>query len=116
EQAYYAGIDGYLKASQSISTEAGFVSSGKYTWAGHPPLADLMKRALADESSRVKEKSQANPRWEIPITFLYAISKAMRQPPAGRRPTTFTAGRNFSLKPRANRIAAKARSSCQPVW
>jgi hypothetical protein len=98
DQAYYAAIDGYLKASKSVSTEAGFVSSGKYTWLGHPPLADLMRQALADQSSKVKEKSQANPRWEIPITFLYAISKALRQP-AGKQTTNYIYhGQEFELE------------------
>lgn len=97
DQAYYAAIDGYLKASTSVSTEAGFMSSGKYTWYGHPPLAQLMKHALADQESKVKEKSQANPRWEIPITFLYAISKAMRQP-SGKQTTNYIYhGQEFEL-------------------
>jgi hypothetical protein len=98
DRAYYAAIDGYLKASKSISTEAGFVSSGKYTWLGHPPLSDLMKQALADQSSKVKENSLANPRWEIPITFLYAISKALRQP-AGKQTTNYIYhGQEFELE------------------
>lgn len=98
DQAYYAGIDGYLKAAQSVSTEAGFVSSGKYTWLGHPPLSNLMKQALADQSSKVKEKSQANPRWEIPITFLYAISKAMRQAAGKQRTNYIYHGQEFELE------------------
>lgn len=98
QQAYYAGIDGYLKASESISTEAGFTSSGKYTWYGHPPFAELMKHALTDANSKVKEESRANPRWGIPITFLYAISKALRQPSGKQRMNYIYHGQEFELE------------------
>ena len=79
-KAYYAGIDGYLKAASSISTEAAFFSSGAYTWGSHPPLNELMKSALRDQESRVKEKAEADATWDIPVTFLYAIARALRQP------------------------------------
>ncbi|MCW5964548.1 MAG: hypothetical protein KIT83_10965 [Bryobacterales bacterium] len=78
-QAYYAGIDGYLKGSKSVSTEAAFRSSGAYTWGSHPPLNELMKNALRDNGSQVKEKAEADARWEIPVTFLYAVAKSLRQ-------------------------------------
>ncbi len=80
KDAYYSAIDGYLKASESISTEAGFRSSGAYTWGSHPPLNELMKSALRDQGSKVKEKAEADARWEIPITFLYAVARSLRQP------------------------------------
>lgn len=98
ERAYYAGIDGHLKASESVSTSAAFASSGKYTWSGHPALASLMKRALLDGSSEVKVESRANPRWEIPITFLYAVSKALRQPQGKQRTNYIYHGQEFELE------------------
>ncbi|MCC6262613.1 MAG: hypothetical protein IT169_03475 [Bryobacterales bacterium] len=98
EQAHYNGIDGYLKASKSVSTSAAFASSGKYTWSGHPSLAGLMKRALLDESSKLKEESRANPRWAVPLTFLYAISRALRQPEGKHRANYIYHGREFELE------------------
>jgi len=77
---YYAGIDGYLKGSRSISTEAAFRSSGAYTWGSHPPLNELMKAALRDQDSRVKEKAETDGGWEIPVTFLYAVARSLRRP------------------------------------
>lgn len=98
DKAYFAGIDGYLKSAKSVSTEAAFLSSGKYTWYGHPPLAEMMKKALADHSSSVKEKSQANPSWDIPITFLYSVAKALRQPTGKRMTNYIYHGQEFSLE------------------
>lgn len=98
EQAYYNGIDGCLKASKSVSTSAAFASSGKYTWSGHPSLTGLMKRALADESSKRKEESRENPRWALPITFLYAISRALRQPEGQHRANYIYHGQEFELE------------------
>jgi hypothetical protein len=80
KDAFYSAIDGYLKASESISTEAAFRSSGAYTWGSHPPLNELMKTALRDQGSKVKEKAEADARWEIPVTFLYAVARSLRQP------------------------------------
>lgn len=100
DQAHYAAIDGYLKAASSISTEAAFRGSGAYTWGSHPPLSDLMKRALRDGNSLVKEKSQADARWEIPITFLYAVAKALRQS-SGRNTLRYIYhGHEFELETR----------------
>jgi hypothetical protein len=80
KQTYYAGIDGYLKASRSVSTEAAFLSSGAYTWGSHPPLSDLLRSALRDGGSKLKEKSDADPKWDIPVTFLYAVARSLKQP------------------------------------
>ncbi|MCL4783040.1 MAG: hypothetical protein KJZ70_08415 [Bryobacterales bacterium] len=98
KQAYYAGIDGSLKASRSVSTAAAFAASGQYTWFGHPPLTSLMKRALLDESSKVTKESRTNPRWSVPVTFLYAVSEAMRQPENKRRARYIYHGREFELE------------------
>ncbi|MCC7342447.1 MAG: hypothetical protein IT170_15305 [Bryobacterales bacterium] len=98
EQASYNGIDGRLRASRSISTSAAFTSPGKYTWFGHPSLTGLLKRALADEDSKLKEESRVNPRWAIPIPFLYAIARALRQPEGKHRANYIYHGQEFELE------------------
>jgi hypothetical protein len=97
-QAYYAGIDGYLKASQSVSTEAAFLSSGEYTWGSHPPLNEMMKSALRDEGSRLKERAEADAKWDIPVTFLYAVARALRQPGGKQRLRYIYHGHEFDLE------------------
>ncbi len=95
KQARYAGIDGHLRPSESVSTAAAFPAPGKYTWFGHPPLTGLMRRALLNENSKVIREAKAGPRWNVPNTFLCAVSNALRQPESKRRIRNIRHGRKF---------------------
>jgi|GEM_PF-667408 len=78
-QSFFKAIDGYLQGELSHSTEAAFLAPGAYTWQNLPPASNLLVQALADTSTHTKDNRVESRAEHDSSTFLYAVSRAMRQ-------------------------------------